>query len=82
MYVNSPKMVIDSYDISLNQHPRKISSEVEMYAEALEGAEVFTFCLNPGMKVSQVMENDKELAFTRDHQIILIDFGREIEQGD
>ena len=82
MYVKSPKMVIDSYDISLNQHPRKISSEVEIYAEALEGAEVFTFCLNPGLKVSQVLENDNELAFTRDHQILLIDFGRGIMQGD
>ena len=82
MYVNSPKMVIDNYDINLNQHPHKISAEVEMHAEALESAEVFTFSLNPGFKVSLVMENDKELEYTRDHQILLIDFGREIMQGD
>ena len=82
MYVNSPKMVIDNYDINLYQHPHKISAEVEMHAEALESAEVFTFSLNPGFKVSQVMEKDKELAFTRDHQILLIDFGREIMLGD
>src|SRR5699024_4504040 len=82
MYVNSAKMVIDKYDINIKQHPRKISAEVEMHAEALKGAEIFTFSLNPGFVVSQVMENSKELAFTRDHQILLIDFGREIMLGD
>lgn len=81
-YVNRPKMVIDHYDISLDQHPQTISSEVEMRAVALDGAAVFTFCLNPGLTVSEVTENDKALSFTRDHQILLIDFGREIAQGD
>lgn len=81
-YVNTPKMVIDHYDISLNQHPQTISSEVEMRAVALEGAAVFTFCLNPGLKVNEVTENNKPLSFTRDHQILLIDFGREIAAGD
>ncbi|WP_298651223.1 xanthan lyase [uncultured Proteiniphilum sp.] len=81
-YVNTPKMVIDHYDISLDQHPQTISSEVEMRAVALEEAAVFTFCLNPGLKVSEVTENNKALSFTRDHQILLIDFGREIESGD
>src|SRR5690606_11077860 len=73
---------IDNYDINLYQHPHKISAEVEIHEEALESAEVFTFSLNPGFNVSQVMETDKELAFTRDHQILLIDFGREIMLGD
>lgn len=81
-YVNRPKMVIDHYDISLDQHPQTISSEVEMRAVALDGAAVFTFCLNPGLTVSEVTENNKVLSFTRDHQILLIDFGREIAQGD
>lgn len=81
-YVNEPKMVIDWYDISLEQHPRTISSEVEMHAVALERAAVFTFCLNPGLQVNEVTENNKTLSFKRDHQILLIDFGREIAQGD
>lgn len=81
-YVSKPKMVIDHYDISLNQHPQTISSEVEMRAVALEKATVFTFCLNPGLRVSEVTENDQSLSFTRDHQILLINFGREIASGD
>ena len=81
-YVNSPKMVIDRYDINLNQHPLTISSEVEMDAVALEASEIFTFSLNPGLEVSEVTENGNVLSFTRDHQILLIDFGRKIEAGD
>lgn len=81
-YVSSPKMVIDQYDINLNQHPQKIYSEVEMHAKALEQSAIFTFCLNPGLEVSEVTQNSKALSFTRDHQILLIDFGREIATGD
>ncbi len=81
-YVNSPKMVIDHYDISVTQHPKKIASEVEMRAVALERATVFTFCLNPGLEVDEVTENERQLSFRRDHQILLVDFGREIAPGD
>jgi ABC-type transport system involved in multi-copper enzyme maturation permease subunit len=81
-YVNSPKMVIDHYDITLDQHPQTVSSEVEMRAVALEKAAVFTFCLNPGLTVNEVTENDKAVSFTRDHHILLVDFGREIDAGD
>src|SRR5690554_6583733 len=81
-YVNTPKMVIDRYDIDLKQHPRTISTEVELRGVALERASVFTFSLNPGLVVSEVSENNKPLTFTRDHQIVLIDFGRAVEPGD
>lgn len=81
-YVNRPRMVIDHYDISVDQHPQTISSEVKMRAVAVERAAVFTFCLNPGLTVSEVTENNKTLSFSRDHQILLIDFGREIASGD
>ena len=81
-YVNRPKMVIDHYDINLVQHPQTISSEVEMHATALNSASQFTFCLNPGLKVSEVTENNNHLSFSRDHQILLIDFGREVASGD
>ena len=81
-YVNSPKMVINHYDISLDQHPRTISSKVEMHGVALNRSSLFCFTLNPGLKVSEVTESNNPLSFKRDHQILLIDFGREIAPGD
>lgn len=81
-YVNNPKMIVDHYDITLKQHPKTISTEVEMHAKPLERASVFTFSLNPGLKVTEVTENNRTLSFTRDHQILLIDFGRDIALGD
>lgn len=81
-YVNGPKMVIDRYDINLIQHPQTISSEVELRGVALNRAAEFTFCLNPALIVSEVTESNSPLSFTRDHQILLIDFGREIAAGD
>lgn len=81
-YVSGARMVIDQYDININQHPQKIYSEVEMHAKALEKSAIFTFSLNPGLEVSEVTQNSKALSFRRDHQILLIDFGREIAIGD
>ena len=81
-YVNGPKMVIDRYDINLIQHPQTISSEVELRGVALNRAAEFTFCLNPALIVNEVTEGNSPLSFTRDHQILLIDFGREIAAGD
>ena len=81
-YVDGPKMVIDRYDINLIQHPKTISSEVELRGVALNRAAEFVFCLNPALKVSEVTEGGKPLSFTRDHQILLIDFGRKIATGD
>ena len=81
-YVNRPKMVIDHYDISLTQHPQTISSDVKISAVALDQAAVFSFCLNPGLSVTEVTENRKPLSFTRDQQILLVDFGRELAAGD
>lgn len=81
-YVNTPRMVIDQYDIRVKQHPRIIASQVELLGVALEESSVFTFCLNPGLAVNEVMEESNSLSFTRDHQIVLIDFGRLLEPGD
>ena len=81
-YVNKPKMVIDQYDIDLNQHSQTVSTDVKMHGTALSQSAIFTFCLNPGLKVNEVTENDKALSFIRDHQILLIDFGREVALGD
>lgn len=81
-YVEGARMVIDHYDINLKQYPRTISSEVVIEAVALNRADEFIFCLNPGMRVSEVTEGESSLSFRRDHQILLIAFGREIAAGD
>ncbi len=81
-YVNSPKMVVERYGIDLQQQPNTIVSEVQMQGVALERSSRFTFCLNPGLQVSEVVENGNPLSFTREHQILLVDFGRVMEAGD
>jgi ABC-type transport system involved in multi-copper enzyme maturation permease subunit len=81
-YVHTPKMVVERYGIDLQQRPRTIISEVEMQGVALEKSNRFTFCLNPGLQASEVTENGTSLTFTREHQILLIDFGRVLEAGD
>jgi ABC-type transport system involved in multi-copper enzyme maturation permease subunit len=81
-YVKTPKMVIDNYDIVVQQRPDAIESEVTMKGVALEQSSVFTFCLNPSLQVREIKENGKDIPFTRDHQIVLIDFGRELVAGD
>ncbi|MGI6572452.1 MAG: xanthan lyase [Fermentimonas sp.] len=81
-YVHSPKMVVERYSIELRQRPSTIASEVEIQGVALAKSNRFTFCLNPGLQVNEVLENGSPLTFTREHQILLIDFGREMEAGD
>ena len=81
-YVNSSKMIVNNYDITVEQHPETISSEVTMSCVAIDNSSVFTFCLNPALIVREIKENGRELSHQRDNQIILIDFKREITQGD
>ena len=81
-YVHTPKMVINDYDITVEQHPESVSAEVLMNGEALDRASVFTFCLNPGLIVSEISEDGKKLSYKREKQIILVDFGREIDKGE
>ena len=81
-YVHTPKMIVDRYDISVEQQPRFFTSEVTMKGVPLETASVFTFCLNPGLRVDEVKTGDISLRFERDHQILLVDFGQEMAKGD
>lgn len=81
-YVNTPKMIINQYDISLEQQPERVVSEVEMKGMALQPATVFTFCLNPGLQVEEIKRGGKPLDFKRDNQILLVDFGEEVLPGD
>jgi hypothetical protein len=81
-YTHHPQMVITHYDIHLKQHPRSLTSQVQMKGVALAASEVFAFCLNPGLTVEAVEEGSRPLTFTRDKQMLLVHFGREIAQGD
>ncbi|MDR1155774.1 MAG: xanthan lyase, partial [Bacteroidales bacterium] len=81
-YVHTPKMTVEQYDISVKQNPETFDSEVRMKGTALSASQVFTFCLNPGLKVEKIESEGRTLDFVRDRQIILTDFGREIPAGD
>jgi hypothetical protein len=81
-YVNSPKIVIDNYDITVEQHPETISAEVVMKGSALETSSTFVFCLNPALQLREIKEDGKNLSFNRESQIIIVDFGREITRDD
>jgi hypothetical protein len=81
-YVNTPQMVVDNYDIYVEQFPSTISATVTMHGIVQETSSVFTFCLNPSLTVRGIKENGNDLSFTRDYQVILIDFGRILETGD
>lgn len=81
-YVHTPKMVIEHYDLSVTQEPDAISSTVGMKGKALESSDKFTFCLNPGLQVKSIRHEGKELRYTREKQILIVDFGTSIAQGD
>ena len=71
-YVHTPKMIIEQYDISLEQQPETFVSEVTMKGLALE----------PGLQVQEIKRGGNNLDFKRDNQILLVDFGQEIIPGD
>lgn len=81
-YVSTPKMFIHQYDLKVEQHPDQFSSEVTMKGVAQDSAAVFTFCLNPGLTVRSVQSGAQELAYKRDEQIVLVDFGKNLAKGD
>lgn len=81
-YVHTPKMVVDQYDLRLEQETNRFIAEATLQGVALEASSQLTFCLNPGLTVSAVREGEKERAFERDRQIIRVDFGRELIEGE
>lgn len=81
-YVHTPKMIIDHYEISLEQQTDKIISEAKMVGSPLEEASVFTFCLNPGFQVEEIKRDGVPLSFTREQQIILVDFGETLNPSE
>ncbi|MDH6535260.1 xanthan lyase [Parabacteroides sp. 52] len=81
-YVHTPKMVIDQYDLSIEQQPASLHATATMKGIALETASVFTFCLNPGLDIEEIKSGDKTLSFERDQQIFRVAFGRQLIKGD
>lgn len=81
-YVHSPKMVIGQYDISLEQQPDQIVADVTMTGQPLQTSPVFTFCLNPGLQVDEVTHKGQPISFTREQQLLLIDFGKPVTPSD
>ena len=81
-YVHNPKMIVKQYDLSVEQQKDRIISEAKMTAFPLTSSSVFTFCLNPGLQVTEIKSGNQDLKYTRDNQIILVDFGREISPED
>lgn len=81
-YVHTPKMLIDRYDLSVEQEADRFTAEASMTGVPLETASTFTFCLNPGLQVNEVRAGGKSLSFERDNQIVLVDFGKERMKGD
>ncbi|MDL2255305.1 xanthan lyase [Parabacteroides sp. OttesenSCG-928-G06] len=77
-YVHTPKMVVDAYTIQVEQFPHSFSSVATMQAMALEESSTYTFCLNPGLQIKEIREGERTLTFERDHQIVLVDFGRQL----
>jgi ABC-type transport system involved in multi-copper enzyme maturation permease subunit len=81
-YVELPKMTVSDYDISVEQLPESIVADVIMRGVAGERAQKFVFCLNPALEVKEVKTAGRTLAFERDKQILLVDFGRQVDEGD
>ena len=81
-YVDTPQMNIEKYDINVEQHPNTISATASIHGTAQESSSVFTFTLNPALQIRDIKEDGKDLSFSREQQIILIDFGRILAKED
>ncbi len=96
-YVHSPKLAVERYNINVTQHLDGFTADASLTGIALQASSTFTFCLNPGLQVLEVTSEERgmknednsspvtrhsSLSFERDRQIILVNFGRDIAQGD
>jgi len=82
-HVADPKMLVEDYVITLRQHPHSVTAEARLKGTASATAQMFTFCLNPSLVVDSVVAEDgRPLAFSREQQILTVDMGREIGEGE
>ncbi|MDR2473042.1 MAG: ABC transporter permease [Tannerella sp.] len=82
-HVNDPKLTVTDYDIYLEQQRDIIKAEATITGFVKQNAQKFTFCLNPKLKVTEVSWALKqECAFERDNQILTVDLGQKLNEGD
>ena len=80
-YVNTPKMIINQYDISLEQQSERVVSEVEMKGMACS-RRLFSLLPESRFAGGGIKEEGSLLISKRDNQILLVDFGEEVLPGD
>jgi ABC-type transport system involved in multi-copper enzyme maturation permease subunit len=82
-YVDAPKIVVEEYNISVVQGERKIFANAAMKGKALKTSQEFIFHINPGLHIDSVLNGDGELLeFNRDRQIININAGKIVGEGE
>ncbi|MDF9830047.1 ABC transporter permease subunit [Parabacteroides sp. PF5-6] len=81
-YVHTPKMVVDHYDLRVEQQADRFTAEATLQGIALQASTRFTFCLNPGLTIQSIREGDRDLSFERERQIVLVDFERPRAEGE
>ncbi|MDD4823290.1 MAG: xanthan lyase [Bacteroidales bacterium] len=81
-HVNDPKMVIDSCFLDIQQQEANLNVKVSMICVPLKTASKYTFTLNPGMEVNSILSEGKKLSFERTEHLIIVDFGKQIAEGD
>ncbi|MDR0973567.1 MAG: xanthan lyase [Prevotellaceae bacterium] len=82
-YVDEATMVVDAYELEVEQQPESVSAAVRLVGTALRSSRSYIFSLNPGLIVDAVEDGQgRSLQFTREKQIIKVDMGRNVTQGD
>lgn len=81
-YVHTPKIVIDTCVLNVKQLEEGIEVNASIEGKALEKSAQYTFCLNPGMKIKNITVEGKEVPFTREEQVLIVDFGREYKPNE
>ena len=81
-HVNDPKMVIDSCFFDIKQEGDELKIQAEISGKPVQSSSVFTFCLNPGLKIKEITRDGNSISYTRLQHLILINFGEEIQENE
>lgn len=82
-HANDPKMEVDSCRIEVIQQKDKLHFQAHLTATpAKHKARTFTFTLNPGLEVKTASMRGEALKYTREKQLLWIEFPEEINEND
>ncbi|MCD7962443.1 MAG: hypothetical protein LUF90_02585 [Rikenellaceae bacterium] len=81
-YIHFPKIQPESFHISLEQLTDGIRASAEIIGTAKQNSDKFIFTLNPGFQIHSVTCGDSSLSYDRLEHLLIVDFGREFEQGE